>query len=383
MNAAGYFDAISNDPDQYFGTLSNFPSLIALKSSKDAMEGSRPPPAGSITTARYIGNATIVGQTIINSSSFSLSDPSVVGAYNLYAKGISISSEHKRINYDYKNTSLTNTSALHSQIYPQSKGVNAARSEYIPLKNLKAFGPYQVIINSTGSVSLPSWLSSNDYISISVPPEFNMTLKLLRGASAEFVTTGGLGNNTRHVIINNNYSSSSINTIQFYRINTDSSQVNNIPVLMKSPEIEATGNISFGRLYLDASTYDSQQGIRGSPVQINGKLSAKVDHVDHYDTSRKRTYTKDYLTYFEWLKTDEKTETKMPIQDQLFNLRIPGDISYVAKQASSPIRWQQIAHSNSSILVIISLIIITAIATWLLWPRITKEIGSTRSKTIK
>jgi hypothetical protein len=82
------------------------------------------------------------------------------------------------------------------------------------------------------------------------------------------------------------------------------------------------------------------------------------------------------LTYFEWFKTDEKTETKTPIQDKLFNLRIPGDISYVAKQASSPIRWQQIAGSNISILVIISLIIITSIATWLLWPRRTKEIGS-------
>ena len=88
VNAGGYFKAISNDPYQYFGTLSNFPSLIALKSSRYTKEMYSP--AESITTARYIGDLNITGQSRINSSSISFPDTSDSGSYNFYPRNISI-----------------------------------------------------------------------------------------------------------------------------------------------------------------------------------------------------------------------------------------------------------------------------------------------------
>ena len=142
---------------------------------------------------------------------------------------------------------------------------------------------------------------------------------------------------------------------------------------MKSPEIAVNGNATFGLLYQDERDFINTYGIKGVPVKINGKLFAKIDNVDHYDSSGKRSYSKNYLTYFKWLKT---YGFNVESQYQPMHLEIPGDISHNAKIAMSQVPWQRAAGSNASILVAISLFIITVIALRLFWPKIKKEIRS-------
>ncbi|HZD81866.1 MAG TPA: hypothetical protein VE076_03220, partial [Nitrososphaeraceae archaeon] len=176
VNAGGYFKAISKDPCHYFGTLSNFPSLVAVKSSRYSEEMHSP--AGSITTARYIGDLNITGQSGINSSSISFPDASNSGSYNLYPTNISIFST--KIPYN-KNISIINKSQDTDKYLDKPIGKTA-------IKNLKLSGPYEVVVNSTGFIKLPTHQSYEEYTGIALKPGFNMTVQLSRGASAEFTT---------------------------------------------------------------------------------------------------------------------------------------------------------------------------------------------------
>jgi hypothetical protein len=135
-------------------------------------------PAGSITTARYIGDLNITGQSGINSSSISFPDASNSGSYNLYPTNISIFST--KIPYN-KNISIINKSQDTDKYLDKPIGKTA-------IKNLKLSGPYEVVVNSTGFIKLPTHQSYEEYTGIALKPGFNMTVQLSRGASAEFTT---------------------------------------------------------------------------------------------------------------------------------------------------------------------------------------------------
>jgi hypothetical protein len=385
VNAAGYFEAISKSPSQYFASLAAIPHLIGLNAEKNTSGNFSP--LDSVTTARYIGNLTISGQTVINSSSFSFFDPSTVGFYDFLTQGASVSSmqqpQKNKIDSDNDTNDNNNGTGLNDNKKQQQQQrqqhlryINRDLSEDIQIKDFKVSGPYKVIINSSGRVYLPSWSSYYDYISISVPTGFDMALQLLQGSTAEFTAravegggAAGGGNYTRHVRIAADNDSN--NLIEFHNIKTKYPEMKSIPILMKSPEIAVDGNATFRLLYKDVRDFVYTYGIKGVPINISGKLFAKIDHVDHYDTSAKRSYTHNYLTYLKWLETYEKN---VEGQYQPLNFEIPGDISYSAKQANSQVPWQKAVSSNASILVAISLFIIMIIALWLFWPKIKKEI---------
>jgi hypothetical protein len=390
VNAAAYFEAISKSPGRYFSSLSTIPHLIGLPAEKDASTTFNNPP-DSLITARYIGNLTVSGRTMINSTSFSFFDPSTVGFYDFITQGASVSSiqqpqKKKNIEGDNDKNNNNNATGLNDnkkrqQLQQQHlQYINRDSSENIQIKDFKVSGPYKVIINSTGQVYLPSWSSYHDYISVSIPTGFNMTLQLLQGSAAEFtaraiggvVVGGGAaggGNYTRHLTIT--AANGSNNLIEFHSIRTNYPEIKSIPILMKSPEIAVNGNATFALLYQSVTDFDNTYGIKGVPVKVNGKLSAQIDHIDHYDTSGKRSYSKNYLTYFKWLKT-YGSNIESPYQPIYFG--IPGDISPSAKVAKSQVPWQSAAGSNASILVAISLFIIMAIALRLFWPKMKKEI---------
>jgi hypothetical protein len=301
-----------------------------------------------------------------------------VGFYDFITQGTSIHQSPKKNNLDSDNdrNENNNVTALNNNKQQQRhlQYINRDPSEDIKITDFKVSGPYKVTINSTGQVYLPSWSSYYDYISVSVPTGFNMTLQLLQGSASEFTARvvdrgGGVGNYTRHVTII--AANDSNNLIEFHNIRTNYPEIKSIPILMKSPEIAVNGNATFALLYHDVTDFDKTYGIKGVPVKINGKLSAKIHHIDHYDTSGKRSYSKNYLTYFKWLKT-YGSNVESPYQPIYFE--IPGDISPSAKVAKSQVPWQSAAGSNASILVAISLFIIMLVALRLFWSRIKKII---------
>ena len=48
----------------------------------------------------------------------------------------------------------------------------------VTIKDLKLIGQYEVTINSTGTLTLPSKDSQHEYIGISIPAKSNMTVNL-------------------------------------------------------------------------------------------------------------------------------------------------------------------------------------------------------------
>ena len=68
----------------------------------------------------------------------------------------------------------------------------------VTVTDLKLIGQYQVIINSTGKLTLPSKDSQHEYIGISVPSKSNMTVNLYPDGrnSGQIVTLNGSSVNT-------------------------------------------------------------------------------------------------------------------------------------------------------------------------------------------
>ena len=82
----------------------------------------------------------------------------------------------------------------------------------VTLKDLKLIGRYDVTINSTGTLTLPSKDSQHEYFGISIPPKSNMTVNLYPDGhnSGQIVTLNGSSVNT--IKVDND------STINFYNI---------------------------------------------------------------------------------------------------------------------------------------------------------------------
>ena len=214
------------------------------------------------------------GRVIINSSSLSLTN----GSDNVpfYADTVDITTNNKKdINKINNNIS--------SYVHSISKELSFKN---IVIKNLRLSGSYQIIISSgNGPVHMPLPLSRDYYIAISVPKGFDMTVKLLDGANAEFT----YGNDTRYYSNNQE--------IHFHKIKNVIPGSSSISILTKSPEITVYGKANLN------------QWISGRilPINLTGKLKAKVDSVNYYDITY--SHALDYLTYLKRINSEENTTT--------------------------------------------------------------------------
>ena len=79
INAGGYFDSILKQPEENFGSLSDFRKLVSLNSSKHFEEDS----INSKYPIRFVGNLSLNGRAVINDSSidFGLDNNSHNGLY--------------------------------------------------------------------------------------------------------------------------------------------------------------------------------------------------------------------------------------------------------------------------------------------------------------
>ena len=266
VNAFGYFNAISKSPNSYFLTLGSIPHLMDLQANE---EYTKPSVTNAIPSIRFVGDLKITGNSTINSSSLLL-----YGSKAFYAKDFS---------------------ALNSSDLGYNAQHQKSNFKNVFIKDLKLYGQTQVIINSTGSLQLPLQPSVYDYITVSVPLPFNMTLKVSNGANAEAT----IGNS--YVQKSLKFTSGEIN---FHGVGTDvlSTPPSSIHLLLKSPEIKANGNGSFKSLYWSPR-------INGEPFEIREKLSLKLGHADYYyyyEYADEKMGATDFVTYLKWLRVDRK-----------------------------------------------------------------------------
>src|SRR5206468_8819402 len=153
VNAGGYFDAISKSPTQYFMSLSNVSRILGLKIPKSLSQ------LTTLPTEQFVGSMDVSGNTTLKSTSLLL-------ANNAYENN----------EYGYGNSSSYNINAQGISIY-KNKNLDSTFNN-VSISDLKLIGDYKVIINSKDQLRLPSMTSQHDYIGVSIPPKFNMTIQL-------------------------------------------------------------------------------------------------------------------------------------------------------------------------------------------------------------
>jgi len=318
VNSEGYFYTISKSPRKYFSSLSNISSILNL-------DGESAVSSGVISTQvkRFVGDANISGNV-------SLKSPSLMrlGIANnsdgIYAEKILISGKSNNGSLTFNNVSI---------------------------KDIKLIGQYEITIASLGTSTLPSMSSQHKYISISTPAEFNMTANLSsnRYSSAEIVTLNN--SHIKTIKVGND------SLINLYGIKQDS--LKSIPVVLKTPEIKVSGHMGFNE-----SNFDPYLARGIIPLNQEGQLSAKIDYVDNYNVVYGNGTTKtNYITYLLSMTDNSSVDKEQP-------LKLPGDISPLAKKQGLQISLKEVLFSTSNIILLISISALTVIVSWLIWPKI-------------
>jgi hypothetical protein len=323
INAKGYYDAIKNNPKEYFPSLSNFSKLFGINQEKPRNQNITEP------TKRFLGEVKISGSTSLNGSSILLpnitadSYPITVGNLSILDKGGNLKSSFKKVS----------------------------------LLSMKLNGQYQVIINSKGKLMLPSPISQNGYIGILLPKGFNMTVKLFNGnnSRAEIITTDDSHNNT--FIMNND------SKVELYDVKSKTPSSRSLHILMKNPEITVNGNTSFK----DASFYGKGPDSY-APLKIDGKINAKFDFVDNYDEPYDNGTRTKYATYLKSIDIEGVTPKDI-------ELKLPGDIPSNAKNKGLLIPLNKILISPANIIILIVLTSITIIISKLYWSKIYRNVN--------
>jgi len=315
INDKGYFDSIKNNPEKNFLSLPKLPLMFLgpdkLQVSMKAQD-----------TNAMIGNMKAFGNMSINGSSFSIMNDSL-GSSNVQASDILIFDKYGNLKNQIKN----------------SAGVN-----------IRLFGQYNVRINSTGIVSLPQMSSQLDYIGMSMPNDFNMTVKLLPNKNSHATIVTNESSQLKTIEVQNE------SRIELTNIRSLSHSIHSVPVLMKSPEIEVTGNVSFNRTNIHAEPIN----IYG-PLDFSGQLKAKFDIADHFNEKHFRSGIRsDYITYLQSVSLDGKIKRDT-------ELKMPGEISTIAKIRGLDIPYMKILNSSNNIFILVIFTSITLIVSLLIW----------------
>jgi hypothetical protein len=303
VNARAYFDAIYDSPGTYFASLSNLPELLSVNLGKKVSPQITPNP-----TKRFVGDLSMEGEISINSSSLS-----VISKYtdsdNITAESISI--------FD-NNGKLKDRLAANSTV------------------RFNLYGPYQAAIKSKSSLSLPDFGSQYDYIGLSVPNGFNMSidLKPYKNSSAEIIS------NIEHQPVKTTKLSNG-SRLELVNVKSTIPLSDSVALLMKKPDIHLIGNATFEKANLfgwESNKY--------ALLKIYGKVNASIDFVDIFDEHNKNATRTQFLTYLKSLSIDGKTA-----EDQE-KIKLPGDIAYRAKERAMEVSLQNILMSSSNIFTV-------------------------------
>jgi hypothetical protein len=324
-------------------TLANLPSLIDLDKEKKFTQLTTTTNINSLPATRFLGTLNMSGQVDINSSSLMLPT-----GYDLKPENITLMTNQKGV------VDLLKQSPSSSSSSDQSNYFNNTL-----IRELKLYGKFQAIVNSTNLAYLPAY-SNGSYITLSVPVgSTNMTLKLFNGARAEFLLISSKENN-----INNNQQKQqqSFNItgeaeIQFHKIKSDSPDIASIPILMKNPEIKVNGKAWFQKLNSNDPKDPTKPWAPNIPVIFEGTLVSKFDHIDIDRT----THLVPYITYIKWVEVD-------------------GEIVNIAeklKKRGLEIPWENLINTVTNTKILVTISIIALVSTYLWWS------GSSQKKNTK
>jgi hypothetical protein len=423
VNANGYFDSIFGKiyssgnntfgiKNQYFATLSKVAPIIGIPGDdRYVQKNSHRPTLNS--TSRIIGDIKIYPeQNIVINSSYlqfqdSNSDSKKLASYNLSASDVSVSAGHSE-QISLTNHRLSNNNSTSSEtnydVKPRKKmtGNDVAPNVYdfkkVMIKDLKLYGgPFEILINvtnSTRNLYLPTSLSHNDYVGMSIPKGFDMTIKLL-GSNSTYAQVDMIKKNDKNsfqrikVSSYNNDSSNSNNStgeILFHNVKTDIQAIRYISALMKSPEIKIIGDNKSRDILkpIDEETRSLKYKINSpdtTPIEIqrgSGDIKINVDHVENYnedyhDWTRTRFIT--YLTNVIQISDDKRINPQVNEQNLFTKLmaKRPGDISEYAKERGIEVPWRDVFSSTASVIISLTLIAVFVIVVTLTWSRITKS----------
>lgn len=285
VNSEGYFNTISNSPRQYFSSLSNISKLLPIDLPvPTASENSSLPMQG------FVGKMKISGMVTLNSSSLLLNEG--IDTFPINASRIIIFEKDSNLPIIYNNASI---------------------------KDLKLIGDYQININFTGQSELPDSSSHSDYIGMQIPTDFNMSAKLAPKSSGHIQIVNQADSGTKSISLYNN------SKVEFYKIKAKT-PLNSVPVLVRKPEIKVNGHVYIKNGYLDGFLTPRGKLDIGTPVDLQGKLGAKIGFIDNFIQPYHNATKTQYITYLQSLAMDGRL-----YQDKQ-DLNLPGDIYFKAKE---------------------------------------------------
>ncbi len=317
INGVGYVDAISNNPQKYFASLGNFSNFFELDLNKSSNKKNVSEPI-----KRFIGDVSMTGKILVNGSSFSMTKGSSSPA-SIHVNNISVWDAHGNLKNRIENLSVT---------------------------DIKILGEYDQFIKTKGELTLPSTDSQLDYLGMSLPNGFNMSIRLLNDkySTAEIITTNtDSWNNTIQV--------KNESRIEFYDIKADSPISKSVPILVKNPEIIVNGNVRF-----DKTNFYGQEIDDYIPLNISGEVKAEFDFIEDFKEPFRHGTKVQYLTYLGSLSIDGKRSYVKQ------SLELPGDISQDIKARGFDVPLISILQSSNNLFIITAIIIASSISMWLL-----------------
>jgi hypothetical protein len=419
VNAKGYFDSIFGTPFSsdnmtdikdglYFTNLSNFNSFIGIPNvSKN--NDSKTHPITLSSMSKIIGDLklntmqtiTINGSSLLFPDSTSDSNKTSIASYNLTANRVSVSSSNSQ-QLLLKNESLVDTLSAKTAVHNSSdsnwlksksnKAVadNNYHFKNMVIKNLKLYGgPFEITINSTNSTRpmyFPITSSYDDYVAMSIPRDFDVTINFIQSNST-YAQLDMLDDNEKNAFKSikvlghgDNSIDSENGTVQIAlnKVRTDIKSVRYITVLMKDPEINVISgnkNITKDQDHQGSSIQFKRNTPESVPTEIGrdvGNLKFKVDHVDNYDEAFHKFTKTQFITY---LKNDIQITNMAPHIDEpsLFTKLMskkPGDISESAKQNGIEVPWRKVLHSINNMILALMIMFITSFVIILSWYKI-------------
>ena len=201
-----------------------------------------------------------------------------------------------------------------------------------------------------------------DYTAVAIPTGFDMLLNLSQGAYAEFTIISCTNNShcqQQPIRISDGAD------IYFHKIKADPQSILSLPIFVKSPEITIlNGTVRFK---VDSDINNPVQ-LRGNLV-ANGNIVANFDYHGTYNSFNKNGIKTDFVTY---LKSLDIHGNYMNVGREQVTLRLPGDISELAKEKEIEVPWQRTMMSFTSIIIMIFIAVTIIAVNYYLWPKIKK-----------
>jgi hypothetical protein len=250
----------------------------------------------------------------------------------LYAEDVYISNTRNDTNRNDASNNDTN-------IY-----TNRIHFENVILRDFKLYGKYEAAIQLSGVMHLPTISSAKPYyVAASLPSGSNISISISKDGGAEFYLAG---NPSQPIRIFED------EKIQLNGVKSKEHSISHVSALMKRPYINATGIATFNSIIAG-----DVGALPNGAQEVNGTFALRINHIDQNYENIRRGVKMQYVSYFEDFSVKEKQDSAREIP-----VEIPGDISEISKTGENEVLWQHAMTSNSSLVILITIVAIAALA---------------------